>query len=67
MIFAPPGDCRLGPVNKLGLRWHDGVHLSFVPEVVPLVLLQSGEDVVLLKDSWIVVLILVADLCSRSS
>jgi hypothetical protein len=56
MIFAPPHDCRLGPVHVLGLRWHDGVLLSFVPEVIPLVLIRSGEDVVLLDDGWIGVL-----------
>jgi hypothetical protein len=59
MILAPPGDRRLGPVHVLGLRWHDGVHLRFVPEIVPLVLLWSGEDVVLLEDGQIVILSLV--------
>jgi hypothetical protein len=41
------------------LRWHDGVHLIFVPEVVPLVLLPSDEDTVLLDVGWIVILALV--------
>jgi hypothetical protein len=43
-------------VHVLGLRWHNGIQLSFVPEVVPLVLLRGGKDVVLLEDGWIVVL-----------
>jgi hypothetical protein len=46
-------------VHILGLRWHDGVHLSFILEVVPLVLLLSDEDMVLLDVGWIVVLALV--------
>jgi hypothetical protein len=50
-------------VHILGLRWHDDVYLSFIPEVVPLALLQSGEDMVLLDDGEIIVLALV---CRRS-
>jgi hypothetical protein len=46
-------------VHVLGLRWHDDVYLSFIPEVVPLALLQSGEDMVLLDDDEIIVLTLV--------
>jgi hypothetical protein len=48
MIFASPRDGRLGPVHVLGFGWHNGIHLSLVPEVVPLVLLLGDEDVVLL-------------------
>jgi hypothetical protein len=65
MILSPPGDCHLGLVNVLGLQWHDGVHPIFVPEVVPLFLLRSGEDVVLLEDSRIVILALVRPPGSR--
>jgi hypothetical protein len=59
MILTPPCDGRLGPVHVLGLRWYDGVHLRFVPKVVPFVFLQSDEDMVLLDDSWKVVIALV--------
>jgi hypothetical protein len=59
MVLAPPSDSRLGPVHVLGLRWHDGVHLRFIPKVTPFVLPQSGEDVVLLDDSREVVVALV--------
>jgi hypothetical protein len=52
-------------VHELGLHWHDSVHLHFIPKVVPFVLLQSGEDVVLLDDSWEVVVTLVWLLGSR--
>jgi hypothetical protein len=47
-------------VHVLGLRWHDGVHLSLVLEVVPLVLLLSDEDMVLLNVGllWITILAL---------
>jgi hypothetical protein len=38
-------------VHVLGLWRHNLVHLSFVPEVVTLVLLLSDEDVVLLDIS----------------
>jgi hypothetical protein len=65
MILAPPCDGGLEPVHVLGLRWHDGVHLRFVPKVVPFVLLRSGEDVVLLDDGWEVVVSLVRLLGSR--
>jgi hypothetical protein len=52
-------------VHVLGLRWHDGIHLRYVPKVVTFVLLQSGEDVVLLNDGWEVVVALVRLLGSR--
>jgi hypothetical protein len=55
MMLAPPCDGRLGPVHVLGLRWPEGIHLRFIPKVVPFVLLQSGEDVVQLDDGWEVV------------
>jgi hypothetical protein len=59
MVFTPPSDSRLGPVHVLGLRWHDGVHLRFIPKVAPFALPQSGEDVVLLDDSREVIVTLV--------
>jgi hypothetical protein len=46
-------------MHVLGLRWHDGVHLWFIPKVAPFVLLRSGEDVVLLDDNREVVIALV--------
>jgi hypothetical protein len=52
-------------VHVLGLRWHDGVHLRFVPKVVPFVFPQSGEDVVLLDDSREVIVALVRILGNR--
>jgi hypothetical protein len=66
MILAPPCDCRIELVHVLGLPWHDGVHLRFMPKVVPLVLLRSGEDMVLLDDGRIVVITLVRLVSSRS-
>jgi hypothetical protein len=59
MILVPPCDGYLRPVHVLGLHWHDGVHLRFVPKVIPFVLLWSGEAVVLLDDGWEVVVALV--------
>jgi hypothetical protein len=47
MIFAPPGDGRLGPVHELGLCRHDGVHLRLVPKVVPFVFARGSKDVIL--------------------
>jgi hypothetical protein len=43
-----------------GSGWHDGVHLSFIPAVVPLVLLVSDEDMVLLDVGhfWITIIML---------
>jgi hypothetical protein len=46
-------------VRVLGLRWRDGVHHRFIPEVVSLILLLSDEDVVLLDVGWIVIFALV--------
>jgi hypothetical protein len=51
-------------VHVLGLHWHDGVHLRFIPKVVPFVLLRSGEDVVLPDDGWEVIVSLVRLLAS---
>jgi hypothetical protein len=59
MVLAPPCDSHLRPVHVLGLRWHDDVHLRFVPKVIPFVFIRSGEDVVLLDDSREVVITLV--------
>jgi hypothetical protein len=59
MILTPPCDGCLRPVHVLGLRWHDNVHLSFILEVIPLVLLLGDNDVVLLDVGWIVILALV--------
>jgi hypothetical protein len=56
MVLAPPSDSRLGPAHVLGLHWHDGVHLRLILKVVPFVFPQSGEDMVLLDDSWEVVI-----------
>jgi hypothetical protein len=52
-------------VHVLGLCWHDGVHLRLVPKVIPFVFPRSGEDLVLLDDSWEVVIALVGLLGSR--
>jgi hypothetical protein len=52
-------------VHKLGLHWHDGIHLRLVPKVVPFVFPSSGEDVVLLDDSREVVVALIWLLGSR--
>jgi hypothetical protein len=49
MIFASPGDGRLGPVHELGLCRHDGVHLRLVPKVIPFVFAQGSKDVILLN------------------
>jgi hypothetical protein len=59
MILTPPCDGCLELVHVLGLRWHDNVHLSFILEVIPLVLLLGDNDVVLLDVGWIVILALV--------
>jgi hypothetical protein len=55
----PPCDSRLRPVHVLGLLWHDGVHLRFVPKVTPFVLLRNGEDMVLLDNNREVIVALV--------
>jgi hypothetical protein len=52
-------------VHVLGLRWHDDVHLSLVPKVIPFVFPRSSEDVVLLDDSREVVVAWVWLLGSR--
>jgi hypothetical protein len=52
-------------MHVLGLRWHDGIHLRFIPKVAPFVLLRSGEDMVLLDYSWEVIVSLVWLLGSR--
>jgi hypothetical protein len=52
-------------VHVLGLWRHDGVHLRLIPKVIPFVFLRSGEDVVLLDDSWEVVVTLVRLLGGR--
>jgi hypothetical protein len=52
-------------MHVLGLRWHDGIHLHFIPKVAPFVLLRSGEDMVLLNDSREVIVALVRLLGSR--
>jgi hypothetical protein len=65
MILVPPCDSCLRPVHVLGLRWHDSVHLRFVPKVAPFVFLRSGEDMVLLDDSREVLVALVRLLSSR--
>jgi hypothetical protein len=38
-------------VHELGLRWHDGIHFSLLPKVIPFVFPRGGEDMVLLDDS----------------
>jgi hypothetical protein len=65
MVLVPPSVSRLGPVHVLGLHWHDGIHLCLVPKVIPFVFPRSGEDVVLLDDSWEIVIALVRLLGSR--
>jgi hypothetical protein len=52
-------------VHVLGLRWHDGIHLHFVPKVTPFVVIQSGEDMVLLDGSREVIVALVRLLSNR--
>jgi hypothetical protein len=59
MILVPRCDGCLGPVHVLGLWRHDSIYLSFILEITPLVLLRSGEDVVVLDDGRIVILALV--------
>jgi hypothetical protein len=49
MIFASPGDGRLGPVHELGLCRHDSVHLRLVPKVIPFVFARGSKDVILLN------------------
>jgi hypothetical protein len=65
MVFAPPGDGRLGLVHELGLCRHDGIHLRLVPKVVPFVFARGGEDVILLNIRWKVVLALIRIISSR--
>jgi hypothetical protein len=65
MVFAPPSNSRLGPVHELGLRWHDGIHFRLVPKVVPFVFPRGGEDMVLLDDSWEVIIALIRLLGGR--
>jgi hypothetical protein len=65
MVFAPPGDGRLGPVHELGLCRHDGVHLHLVLEVVPFVFARGGKDVILLNIRWKFILALVRIVGSR--
>jgi hypothetical protein len=59
MVFAPPGDGRLGPVHELGLCMHDGIHLCFVPKVIPFVFSRRGKDVILLNICQKVILALI--------
>jgi hypothetical protein len=47
-------------VHVLGFQWCNDIHLSLVPEVIPLVLLLSDEDVVLLDVGWIAIIALVS-------
>jgi hypothetical protein len=65
MVFASPGDGRLGPVHELGLRRHDGVHLRLVPKVVPFVFAQGSKDVILLNIRRKVILALIRIIGSR--
>jgi hypothetical protein len=60
MILALPRNGCLGPVHVLGFWWCNGIHLSLVPEVIPLVLLLSDEDMVLLDIGWIAIIALVS-------
>jgi hypothetical protein len=59
MVFASPGDGRLGPVHELGLCGHDGVHLHLVPKVVPFIFARGSKDVILLNIRWKVLLALI--------
>jgi hypothetical protein len=65
MVFAPPGDGRLGLVHELGLCRHDSVHLRLVPKVAPFVFAWGGKDMVLLDIHRKVILILVRLVGSR--
>jgi hypothetical protein len=65
MVFVPPSDGRLGPVQELGLCRHDGVHLCLVPKVVPFVFSWGGKDVILLDIHRKVILALVQFVGSR--
>jgi hypothetical protein len=60
MILASPCNGCLVPVHVLGLRLCNGVHFSLVLEVVPLGLLLSNEDMVLLNVGWIAIVALVS-------
>jgi hypothetical protein len=59
MVFAPPGDGRLGLVHELGLCRHDGVHLRLVPKVIPFVFAWGGKDKILLNIRQKVVLTMI--------
>jgi hypothetical protein len=65
MVFASPGDGRLGPVHELGLCRHDGVHLCLMPKVVPFVFARGSKDVILLNIRRKVLLALIRIIHSR--
>jgi hypothetical protein len=65
MIFASPGDGRLGPVHELGLWRHNGIHLRLVPKVIPFVLARGSKDVILLNIRRKVLLALIRIIRSR--
>jgi hypothetical protein len=59
MIFASPGDGRLGPVHELGLCRHDGVQLYLMPKVISFVFARGSKDVILLNIRRKVILALI--------
>jgi hypothetical protein len=65
MVFASPGDGRLGLVHELGLYRHDGVHLRLVPKVIPFVFARGSKDVILLNIRRKVILALIRIIGSR--
>jgi hypothetical protein len=54
----PPGDGCLRPMHELGFCRHNGVHLCLMPKVIPFILAEGGEDVVLLNIRWEVIILI---------
>jgi hypothetical protein len=48
MVLAPLGNGRLRPMHELRFCRHHSVHLCLMPKVIPFVLTEGSEDVILL-------------------